>query len=72
MRSAILAGFQATPARPNGLLLLDPDTGQPDPRIRALVEGYGLRAALAIPLVPRQSPRVAVILLGSRKSASNT
>ena len=43
----ILAGFQATPARPNGLLLLDPDTGQPDPRIRALAEGYGLRAALA-------------------------
>ncbi|MFN8517079.1 MAG: GAF domain-containing protein [Chloroflexia bacterium] len=66
----ILAGFQAVPARPNGLLLLDPDTGQPDPRIRALVEGYGLRAALAIPLVPRQSPRVAgAILLGSRKSA---
>jgi PAS domain S-box-containing protein len=66
----ILADFQASPARPSGMLLIDPATGQPDPRILALAEGYGLRAALAIPLVPRQIPHVAgAILLGSRKPA---
>lgn len=67
---AVLAGFQAETARPNPRFLLDPATGIADPRVQPLVEAYGLRAVLALPLQPRQQPRVVgAIVLGSRDEA---
>jgi PAS domain S-box-containing protein len=66
----ILADFQSSPTRPSGSLLIDPASGEIDPRIRALAEGYGLRAALVMPLQPRQAQSVVgAILLGSRNPA---
>ncbi len=63
----VLHDFQAATARPAVLGLIDPVTGVADPRIAALVAAYGLRVAVALPLQPRQGPRVVgAILLGSR------
>lgn len=66
----ILTDYQAQPGRPSSCFLIDPASGAADPRVTNLVDAYGLRAVLALPLQPRQVPRVVgAIVLGSRDPA---